>query len=117
MSAKLHILVLEDNMLDAELAIQALDQAGYTCQWDCVDTREAFLAHLDGQIYDLVISDYSMPNFNGLAALQTIKETGLDIPFIVVSGTIGEDIAVEMMTAGALATAGAPPLAWTSIPR
>ena len=74
MPANLHILVLEDNMLDAELAIQALDQAGYTCQWDCVETREAFLARLDAHVYDLVISDYNLPMFDGLRAVQLLRQ-------------------------------------------
>ena len=101
MPAKLHILVLEDNMLDAELAIQALDQAGYTCQWDCVDTREAFLARLDGHIYDLVISDYNLPMFDGLSAVQLLRQRDPDLPFILVSGTLGEETAIESLKAGA----------------
>ncbi len=101
MPAKLHILVLEDNMLDAELAIQALDQAGYTCQWDCVDTREAFLAYLDGHIYDLVISDYNLPMFDGLSAVQLLRQRDPDLPFILVSGTLGEETAIESLKAGA----------------
>ena len=101
MPAKLHILVLEDNMLDAELAIQALDQAGYTCHWDCVDTREAFLARLDGHIYDLVISDYNLPMFDGLTAVQLLRQRDPDLPFILVSGTLGEETAIESLKAGA----------------
>ena len=101
MPAKLHILVLEDNMLDAELAIQALDQAGYTCQWDCVDTREAFLARLDGYVYDLVISDYNLPMFDGLSAVQLLRQRDPDLPFILVSGTLGEETAIESLKAGA----------------
>jgi two-component system, cell cycle sensor histidine kinase and response regulator CckA len=101
MPAKLHILVLEDNMLDAELAIQALDSAGYTCQWDCVDTREAFLARLDGHVYDLVISDYNLPMFDGLSAVQLLRQRDPDLPFILVSGTLGEETAIESLKAGA----------------
>jgi PAS domain S-box-containing protein len=101
MPAKLHILVLEDNMLDAELAIQALEQAGYACQWDCVDTREAFLAHLDGRIYDLVISDYNLPMFDGLSAVQLLRRRDPDLPFILVSGMLGEETAIESLKAGA----------------
>jgi CheY-like chemotaxis protein len=101
MLAKLHILVLEDNMLDAELAIQALDQAGYTCRWECVDTREAFLARLDGHIYDLVISDYNLPMFDGLSAVQLLRQRDPDLPFILVSGTLGEETAIETLKSGA----------------
>lgn len=101
MPAKLHILVLEDNLLDAELAILALDQAGYACKWDCVDTRETFLAHLDGQIYDLVISDYNLPTFDGLSAVKLLRQRDPDLPFILVSGTLGEETAIESLKAGA----------------
>ncbi|MEO7908333.1 MAG: response regulator, partial [Roseiflexaceae bacterium] len=101
MPAQLHILVLEDNLLDAELAILALDQAGYACQWDCVDTRAAFLAHLDSQIYDLVISDYNLPTFDGLSAVQLLRQRDPDLPFILVSGTLGEETAIESLKAGA----------------
>ncbi len=101
MPAKLHILVLEDNMLDAELAIQALNQAGYTCQWDCVETREAFLARLDGHVYDMVISDYNLPMFDGLSAVQLLRQRDPDLPFILVSGTLGEETAIESLKAGA----------------
>jgi two-component system, cell cycle sensor histidine kinase and response regulator CckA len=101
MPVKLHILVLEDNMLDAELAIQALEEAGYTCQWDCVDTREAYLALLDAQTYDLVISDYNLPMFDGLSAVQLLRQRDPDLPFILVSGTLGEETAIESLKAGA----------------
>src|SRR4029079_10480192 len=101
MPAKLHILVLEDNMLDAELAIQALDQAGYSCQWDCVETRAAFLARLDGHVYDLVIFDYNLPMFDGLSAVQLLRQRDPDLPFILVSGTLGEETAIESLKAGA----------------
>jgi PAS domain S-box-containing protein len=101
MLAKLHILVLEDNLLDAELAILALDQAGYACNWDCVDTRESFLAHLDREIYDLVISDYNLPTFDGLSAVKLLRQRDPDLPFILVSGTLGEETAIESLKAGA----------------
>ena len=105
MPAKLHILVLEDNMLDAELAIQALDHAGYTCQWDCVDTREAFLAQLEGQIYDLVISDYNLPMFDGLSAVQLLRQIKSDpalrtIPIVVLTSSREEQDVIESYNLG-----------------
>jgi two-component system, cell cycle sensor histidine kinase and response regulator CckA len=101
MSVELCVLVLEDNMLDAELALLTLDQAGYTCHWDCVDTREAFLRCLDEQTYDLVISDYNLPMFDGLTAVQLLRQRDPDLPFILVSGTLGEETAIESLKAGA----------------
>jgi PAS domain S-box-containing protein len=101
MPAELRILVLEDDLLDAELAIATLDQAGYTCSWDCVDTRAAFLGRLDAQDYDLVLSDYNLPAFDGLSAVQLLRERDSDLPFILVSGTLGEETAIESLKAGA----------------
>jgi PAS domain S-box-containing protein len=101
MPADLRVLVLEDNQLDAELAILTLDQAGYACQWECVDTREAFLQCLAQQDYDLVISDYNLPAFDGLSAVQLLRERDPDLPFILVSGTLGEETAIESLKAGA----------------
>jgi len=101
MPADLRVLVLEDNLIDAELAILTLDQAGYACQWDCVDTREAFLRRLAQQAYDLVISDYNLPTFDGLSAVQLLRQRDPDLPFILVSGTLGEETAIESLKAGA----------------
>jgi PAS domain S-box-containing protein len=101
MPADLRVLVLEDNLLDAELAILTLDQAGYACEWDCVDTREAFLHRLAQQAYDLVISDYNLPTFDGLSAVQLLRQRDPDLPFILVSGTLGEETAIESLKAGA----------------
>jgi two-component system cell cycle sensor histidine kinase/response regulator CckA len=101
MSLELRILVLEDNPYDAELAIAALQQAGYTCRWDHVATREAFLDRIGRQSYDLVLSDYSLPAFDGLSAVRLLRERDPDMPFILVSGTLGEETAIESLKAGA----------------
>jgi PAS domain S-box-containing protein len=101
MSVELRILILEDNTYDAELVIVMLDQAGYTCRWDHVASREAFLNQLDRHEYDLVLSDYSLPGFDGLTALLLLRARDLDMPFILVSGTLGEETAIESLKAGA----------------
>jgi two-component system, cell cycle sensor histidine kinase and response regulator CckA len=101
MLVELRVLVLEDNIYDAELAIAMLDQAGYSCRWDHVATREAFLMQLERHTYDLVISDYSLPAFDGLTALHLLRARDLDMPFILVSGTLGEETAIESLKAGA----------------
>ncbi len=101
MGKPLRVLVVEDSQEDAELLIQELRRSGYEPTYERVETAEALSAALDRQGWDIAFGDYSMPHFNGVAALKRLKERGLDIPFIFVSGTIGEDMAVEAMMNGA----------------
>jgi len=97
----LKVLLAEDNPADAELVLRELRHAGFEPDWRQVDTEEAYLKGLQGGI-DVVISDYEMPQFGGLRALELLKQSGLDIPFIIVSGTIGEETAVAAMKLGAV---------------
>ncbi|MBN1979340.1 MAG: PAS domain S-box protein [Anaerolineae bacterium] len=101
MPATLRLLILEDEPLDAELAVAALEEAGYTCQLERVDTRGEFLACLDTPDYDAILADYNLPGFDGLTALQLFLNYDLDIPFIFVSGALGEEAAIESLKAGA----------------
>jgi PAS domain S-box-containing protein len=98
---KFSALLVEDSEADAELIVRELKDGGFDPVCERVETREAMAAALDRRAWDVVISDYSMPRFGGDEALTMMKERGLDIPFISVSGTIGEDVAVSMMKAGA----------------
>ena len=98
---KLHILIVEDEEADALLLLRELASHGFDPIHSRVDTKTAFLAALQGQSWDAVISDYVMPQFSGPEALKCFRETGLDVPFIMVSGIYGEESAVEMMKAGA----------------
>jgi diguanylate cyclase (GGDEF)-like protein len=100
MSTSLNLLLLEDSPADAELLIEALRESGFDPNFRRVDTKDAYLHELD-QPPDFILSDYSMPQFTAQDALKLMKERGLDLPFIVVSGCIGEDMAVECMKAGA----------------
>ncbi len=96
----LRVLIVEDNVLDAELVIAQLREAGYQAQWTRVHTEADYLAALD-TAPDVILSDYNLPGFGGLQALALLKQRDLDIPFILVSGTIGEGPAVAAMVAGA----------------
>ncbi|MGA3229033.1 MAG: response regulator [Candidatus Binatus sp.] len=96
-----HMLIVEDSPGDAELEVRALRQGGCELTYERVDTPEAMQAALEGGHWDLVIADYSMPHFNGLAALKMLRDKGLDVPFILVSGAVGEEVAVEAMKCGA----------------
>jgi len=100
MSIPLNILIVEDVPDDAELLLAALRRAGFAPRSTRVDTAPDFLAELE-KLPDIIISDYSMPQFNGLKALELLQQKGLNIPFVLVSGTVGEDIAVEAMKRGA----------------
>lgn len=102
MPKTLKLLVLEDEPNDAELEIAKLEEVGYSCQWNRVDTEKDFLEHLDTGDYDIILSDYSLPNFDGLTALKLIIDRKIDLPFILVSGTLGEDAAIESLRAGAV---------------
>ncbi len=101
MPETLRILFLEDSPNDAELAVATLEESGYPCEWERVETREDFLNRLDAPDYDLILADYSLPSFDGVTALNLFLERGFDIPFILISGTLGEERAVESMKAGA----------------
>ena len=100
MKETIRVLVIEDNEDDAQLEIYELKSGGYDIQYQRVETREATREALRNDTWDFIISDYSLPQFSGLDALQELKETGNDIPFILISGTIGEEIAVAAMKAG-----------------
>lgn len=101
MSIELRILHLEDNDMDAMLIHSALQRNEFRCEIDRVDTREGFVTGLERGGYDIILSDFSLPNFNGLAALQLAHEKLPDVPFIFVSGTIGEDMAIDALKSGA----------------
>lgn len=101
MHSSLHVLIVEDSEDDAELILYELERCGYEPISERVDTAAAMNAALDRQRWDVVIADYTLPSFSAPAALELLKKRGLDLPFIIVSGTIGEDIAVAAMKAGA----------------
>ena len=96
----LHVLLIEDSADDAELLRCELGQV-YDLDMDRVDTAQAMQHALSEKEYDIVISDHVMPRFSSMAALAVLKESDKPLPFIIVSGTIGEDRAVEAMRAGA----------------
>jgi len=102
MDAPLRVLLVEDSEDDALLLLRMLRKGGYDPAWERVDTAEAMEAALDGRGWDLVISDHGMPAFSSSAALGLLRRKGfVDLPFIIVSGQIGEDAAVAAMKAGA----------------
>jgi PAS domain S-box-containing protein len=101
MSTSLRVLIVEDSEDDALLLERELQRGGYGTVSKRVETAKAMSAELKQQEYDVVISDYVMPRFSGLEALKVLKDSGLDLPFIVISGKIGEETAVEAMRAGA----------------
>ena len=101
MSVPLRVLLVEDSEDDALLLLRELQRGDYEVTFERIDTPTAMKAAIAEQTWDIVICDYSMPTFSAPAALKQVKESGLDLPFIIVSGTIGEDTAVAAMKAGA----------------
>src|SRR5918993_1686417 len=102
MGIPLSVLLVEDSENDALLLLRTLRRGGYDPTWERVETAAAMEDALDGRSWDLVISDHSMPAFSSLAALGLLRRKGfVDLPFIIVSGRIGEDAAVSAMKAGA----------------
>src|SRR6185436_8090595 len=97
----LRVLHVEDSERDAMLLDRHLIRAGYELVTERVETPAALREILAQREWDVILCDYSMPQFNALAALSTMKEMNLDTPFIIISGTIGETSAVEAMRAGA----------------
>ena len=97
----LRLLLVEDSETDAELLVRELKRSGFAPQFERVQTPAAMTAALERHPWDLVVGDYSMPQFSGTAAFDLLREKGLDVPFIFVSGTITEETAVRAMRAGA----------------
>jgi two-component system cell cycle sensor histidine kinase/response regulator CckA len=97
----LRVLLVEDSASDAELVLRELERIGRPLESRIVETEDAMRAALEREDWDLVISDWSMPKFSAAAALDVMKEMALDLPFIIVSGTVGEETAVAAMRAGA----------------
>ncbi len=101
MSTPLHLLMIEDNEDDAELLLVKLRRAGFEPVYTRVDSEAAMREALRERDWQIVVSDYAMPGFTGLKALGILREQDKDTPFILVSGTVGEEIAVEVMRTGA----------------
>jgi diguanylate cyclase (GGDEF)-like protein len=101
MNAVLRILLVEDSEDDAELILRELRRGGLEPAYERVYTPGSLRQLLTQETWDVILADYSMPRFSALEALRILKESGIDLPFIVVSGTIGEDVAVGAMKAGA----------------
>jgi PAS domain S-box-containing protein/putative nucleotidyltransferase with HDIG domain len=101
MSVPLRLLLIEDSEEDALLLIREITRGGFEVRNERVETPEAMAEALINENWDLIISDYILPRFSGLAALKLFQQKGFDLPFIIVSGKIGEDIAVRAMKAGA----------------
>ena len=101
MASVLRVLIVEDSEDDTHVMLRELQRGGYQVEYARVETRPSMEAALTQRIWDVVLCDYTLPRFSAEAALRTLQETELDLPFIVISGTIEEEGAVELLKAGA----------------
>ena len=101
MKSPLRILHLEDSRIEAELVQETLAAEGVTCHVARVETRDSFLAAIEKGGVDLILSDHKLPSFDGTAALALAREKCPDVPFVVLSGTLGEELAIETLKSGA----------------
>jgi CheY-like chemotaxis protein len=101
MPEQLRVLILEDSEDDASLLLHELEKSDCQISHQRVETAEALNTALDEKNWDVLFCDYTLPQFSGQAALEIVKQRDIDLPFIFVSGTLGEDVAVRAMKAGA----------------
>jgi CheY-like chemotaxis protein len=101
MTDAIRILHLEDSLIDRKLIKALLQNGGIECQVTAVCSREEFTTSLQGGKWDVILADYSLPNFDGASALEITKQLSPRTPFIFLSGVIGEDFAVESLKSGA----------------
>src|SRR2546421_10716383 len=97
----LRLLILEDRPEDAELALRELRRAGFAPSRRTVDDEAGFKANPDPEL-DLILADYHQPQFDALRGLKLMQEAGLEIPFVIVSGAVGDDLAVAAVRQGAM---------------
>jgi DNA-binding NtrC family response regulator len=100
-SEQARILILEDNCADARLAILKLEESGFDVDSEIVSNSSDFMQRVRGNVYDTILSDYNIPGWSGRDALRWVRATDKDTPFIFVSGTLGEESAVECIKEGA----------------
>ena len=101
MNQPLSVLIIEDSSFDAMVMVNVLEQGGYSVEHEQVETSKELTHALEHGSWDVILSDYNLPEFSAAEALEMIKQSGLDIPFIIISGGIGEDVAVAAMKSGA----------------
>src|SRR3984957_19839866 len=101
MKSQLRILYLEDDPRDAELVQETLENDGLRCQIKRVDTEADFIAALEQGGFELILADYTLPSFDGLSALKIAQRDSPEVPLIFVSGTLGEEVAIEALKIGA----------------
>ena len=101
MSRHIQVLIVEDSVDDTFFVVRELQRAGYEVGFERVETAPSMQEALGARHWDLIISDYRLPQFGGDAALALYQQSGQDIPFIMISGAVGEEIAVDMIKAGA----------------
>jgi diguanylate cyclase (GGDEF)-like protein len=99
---ELHLLLVEDSESDTELTLRVLSAAGYSCNYRRVESEKEMRTALDDRLPDLILSDFSMPRFNGMSALALARADAPSVPFIFLSGTIGEERAIEALKSGAI---------------
>ena len=100
MTVPLRVLILEDSPTEAELLVQHLREAGYEPDWRRVETEPDYVSHLDPSL-DLILVDYTLPDMSGPCALQRLRDRGWDVPAIVVTGTVSEEVALDCLRLGA----------------
>src|SRR5579863_10250766 len=100
MAAPLHAMLIENSEADAELILRELERAGFQCKPQIVATRAEFLEHLDRFPFDIVLADYRLPGWTGMDAFSAMRQAGRDVPFILVTGILGEEVAVECIKQG-----------------
>ncbi len=98
----LRVLLIEDSESDAELAMWRLKEAGYVCTFRCAVNEIEMRAALRAELPDLILSDFSLPGFDGMSALAIARAEAPAVPFIFLSGTIGEERAIEALKCGAI---------------
>lgn len=101
MNQELRVIIIEDSEFDAVVMANVLEQGGYVLDFERIETAEELKKALSDRSWDLILSDYNLPDFNAPQALRILQDSKLDLPFIIISGGIGEDVAVAAMKSGA----------------